>query len=72
MTSVHGCLFLTTSVELVSYFFSNFHVYLMKTSLFFNISKGRILNDTFLFLYHLDLYTMQEPSYLGKIVLVST
>ena len=59
-----------TSVGLVSFFFDTIWVSMMRILLIL-IPPGYEYLTVFLCQFHSGLYTMQEPSYIGKITLVS-
>ena len=61
----------STSVGLVLSFFDTIWVSEMRDSTLIYTSMIWVFDSIFNFQYHLGLYTMQGPSYLGKITLVS-
>lgn len=56
--------------ELVSPFFDTIQMYTMSFLHVFGTGRVMIFEKV-LVLYHLGLYTLREPWYLGKIILVS-
>ena len=58
-----------TNVGLAYSFVDTIRTSIVRIPLFFDTS--RVCHNIFCFRYHLGLYTMQEPSYLGKITQVS-